>query len=178
MFRIATALVVLSLAGSACAQSAVPPSKQQLIDRVLQLWHLDKLGQSMLQEPVAEAVQQARVLLQGRVVPERRDAALRDIVDDAKKFMDDTSPLVRASTERLAPATLGPMLAQRFSEEELRQIIAILESPVKTKFEAMLPELQKALGEKLASDTRPVIDPKLQDLRQRIGMRLRTAITP
>jgi hypothetical protein len=42
----------------------------------------------------------------------------------------------------------------------------------------MMPEMQKALGEKLAAETGPVIDPRLQDLKQRIGLRLRTAVTP
>jgi hypothetical protein len=42
----------------------------------------------------------------------------------------------------------------------------------------MAPELQKKLGDGVAADTRSVIDPKLQDLQQRIGMRLRSAVTP
>src|SRR6202007_1690503 len=41
-----------------------------------------------------------------------------------------------------------------------------------------MPELQKKLGEGVAADTRAVMDPKLQDLQQRIGMRLRRAVTP
>jgi hypothetical protein len=49
---------------------------------------------------------------------------------------------------------------------------------VKAKFEAMVPELQKKLGESVAADTRAVIDPKLQELQQRIGTRLRTAVMP
>jgi hypothetical protein len=103
---------------------------------------------------------------------------MRDITNDAKKFIDETSPVVLGSAKKLVPSTVAPLLADRFSEEELVQIIAILESPVRQKFEAMMPEMQKALGEKLAADTRPVIDPKLQDLRQRIGLRLRTAAMP
>jgi hypothetical protein len=185
MFRslIAAAAVTLFTlcAASAAAQSApaaVAPAKQQLVQRVLQLWHVEALGQAMLQEPVAEAVQQARVMLQGRAPADRRDAAMHDIADDAKKFIDETMPLVDKSTQKLIPSTVAPLLAERFSEDELRQIVAILESPVKQKFEAMMPEMQKALGEKLAAETGPVIDPKLQDLKQRIGLRLRTAVTP
>lgn len=155
---------------------AMQPAKQELVQKIVQLWQIGDLGQAMLQEPVAEAVQQARVVLQGRVPPERRDAAMRDIAADAKKFLDDTAPVIRKSTDRLIPATVVPLLDERFTEEELRQIVAILESPVKRKFEALVPEMQKALGQKLASDTRPLIDPKLEDLRQRIGARLRSAV--
>lgn len=178
MFKPAIAIAMMSAALQVYAAQPMSPAKQELVQKVLQLWQIDTVGQVMLQEPVTEALGQARVVLHGRVPPERQEAAMRDITTDAKKFIDDTSPLVRSTTQKLVPTTVAPLLADRFSEEELRQIIAILESPVKQKFEAMVPEMQKALGEKLAADTRPVIDPKLQDLRQRIGTRLRTAVIP
>jgi hypothetical protein len=92
--------------------------------------------------------------------------------------MDEATPTVRGSAQKLIPVKVAPLLAERFSEDELRQMVAILESPVRQKFEALLPELQKSLGEGVASDTGPVINPKLQDLKQRIGMRLRSAVTP
>jgi len=85
----------------------------------------------------------------------------------------------RAHQHRKAyPTTVAPILAQKFTEDELRQIIAILESPVKAKFEATVPELQKALGEKLAAESAKTINPKLETLKQEIGTRMRTAITP
>lgn len=172
------AIMIAALAVGGTAQAATPPAKQELVNRVLQLWHPESIGESMLQAPVGDAVQQARAVLQGRVSPERRDAALKEIVADARKFMDDNRPLAQASAQKLVGSTVAPMLAERFSEEELRQVIAILESPVKKKFEALVPQLQKKLGESVAADTRAVIDPKLQELQQRIGTRLRSAVTP
>ncbi|WP_342113936.1 DUF2059 domain-containing protein [Pseudoduganella sp. OTU4001] len=177
MRKIAIVIAALAIGGTAQA-STVPPAKQELVNRVLQLWHPETIGESMLQAPVGDAVQQARAVLQGRVSPEKRDAALKDIVGDARKFMDDNKPLAQASAQKLVGTTVAPLLAERFSEDELRQIIAILESPVKKKFESMVPELQKKLGESVAADTRAVMDPKLQELQQRIGMRLRSAVTP
>lgn len=177
MKKIAIMIAALAIGGTAQAANT-SPAKQELVNRVLQLWHPESIGESMLQAPVGDAVQQARAVLQGRVSPEKRDAALKEIVADARKFMDDNKPLAQASAQMLVGSTVAPMLAERFSEEELRQIVAILESPVKKKFEAMVPELQKKLGESVAADTRAVIDPKLQDLQQRIGMRLRGAVTP
>jgi hypothetical protein len=156
----------------------IPPAKKPLVDRVLQLWQVDTIGQSMLQAPVADAVQQARAVLQGRATPEKRDAAMTEIVAEARRFMDENTPIARASADKLIPATVAPLLAERFTEEELKQIVTILESPVKKKFEAMVPELQKKLGESVAADTRGVIDPKLKDLQERIGLRLRAAVTP
>jgi hypothetical protein len=178
MFRSVIAVIVMSAAGAASAQTAISPAKQELVQKVLKLWQIEALGQTMLQEPVAEAVGQARVVLQNRVAPDKQEAALRDIGAEVKKFMDDATPVVRSSTQKFIPSTVVPVLAEKFSEDELRQIIAILESPVKRKFETLVPEMQKALGEKVAADTRTMIDPKLQDLRQRIGLRLRAVATP
>lgn len=175
-------MVLLALCGGTATAHAAPvpvaPAKQELVRQVLQLWHIDNIGLSMLQAPVSDAVQQARAMLQGRASVERRDAAMSDVVAEAKKFMDEATPTVRASAQKMIPETVAPLLAERFSEDELRQMIVILESPVKRKFEAMLPEMQKVLGESVAGDTRGVIDPKLQDLKQRIGLRLRAAVTP
>ncbi|MRV75492.1 DUF2059 domain-containing protein [Duganella sp. FT92W] len=178
----ATAATTPATAGAAAAPAAVagaiPPAKQVLIDKILTLWHMESVGLSMLQAPVSDAVAQAKVVLQGRATDAKRDAAMTDIVNEARKFMEETTPTVRNSALKLIPAKVAPLLAERFSEDELKQMIAILESPVKQKFEALLPELQKSLGEAVATDSGPVINPKLQDLKQRIGMRLRAAVTP
>ena len=175
MKRLAIMCAALALCTGA---EAAATSKQELVNKVLKLWHVESIGESMLQQPVGNAVQQARVMLQGRAAPEKRDAAMTEITEDARKFMEDNRSVTRASAEKLIPTTIAPMLAERFTEEELKQIIAILESPVKAKFEAMVPELQKKLGESVAADTRAVIDPMLQELQQRIGTRLRTAVMP
>jgi hypothetical protein len=177
MKKLATMIAALAIGGTVHA-APVPAAKQELVNRVLQLWHPETIGESMLQAPVGDAVQQARAVLQGRVSPEKRDAALKEIVSDARQFMEENKPLAQASAQKLVGTTVAPLLAERFSEEELRQIITILESPVKKKFEAMVPELQKKLGEGVAADTRAVMDPKLQELQQRIGMRLRSAVSP
>jgi hypothetical protein len=158
------------------ASAAIPPAKQALIDKILKLWNIDSIGQSMLQAPVGDAVQQARAVLQGRASAEKRDAAMTDIVNEAQQFMTETAPLTRASADKLIPTTIAPLLAERFNEDELRQLVALLESPVKKKFEAMVPEMQKSLGEKVASDMGPVVNPKLQGLKERIGLRLRAAV--
>lgn len=159
-------------------QPAASPAKQELAKKIVQLMHIENLGVTMLQDPVVKAMGQARVTLQARAPADRHDAALRDIADDAKKFMDEATPIVKGSAQKHIPSTVIPLLVERFTEDELRQVISMLESPVKKKFEAVVPDIQKSLGEKIAGDTRAVIDPKMENLTQRIGMRLRTAVNP
>lgn len=183
MFKSAIAVVVIA-ASTAVAYAAEPaktaPSaaKLELAKRVAQLAHSDAIAMAMLQRPVADAMQQANAVLQGRVAAAKQEAALKDISAEAKKFLDENAPVVQKSADKFIPVTVVPLLAERFTEDELRQIISMLESPLKKKYEALLPEMEKALGQKVAGDVGPAIDPKLTDLKQRIGVRLRTAAMP
>lgn len=186
---IAAAVAGLTLTGAACAQTApapaaasatapVSPEKMKLIQRILELWHVDDIGLVMLKNPVAESLRQSRSLLQGRVSTETQEATMKDIAKDAQQFMDSTTPIVKASAKKLIPTTVVPMLAQNFTEDELRQIIAILESKIKAKFEALAPDMEKALGEKVAIDAGPQVNSKLHDLTVQIGERMHAAVTP
>lgn len=178
MFRSVISIFIVTLALSANAQSAISPAKEQLINRILQLWHVENVGMTMLQEPVAESLRQSRSLLQGRASTERQDAAMKEIGDFAKEFFDEAIPVVRSSAQKLIPSTVVPILAEKFSEEELRQIVTLLESPVKKKFEGLIPEMQSTLGKKIALDTGPKINPKLEALKERIGLKMRATIAP
>lgn len=171
-------MLAAGTAGAQTAKKSAPLTKQELAQKVAQLWHVEAVGQTIIQEPVAVAIQQARAMMQSMAAPEKREPTMHEISQDAKKFLDENAPIMRSSAQKFIPTTIIPILMERFTEDELREIVAILESPTKRKFEAMVPELQKTLGEKVANDTRPVVDPKLQELRQHISMRLRAAVVP
>lgn len=70
------------------------------------------------------------------------------------------------------------MLAEKSTEEELRQIIATLESRVRAKCGALGPKITQAPGNKIAVNMAPKIKPKIETLNQQIGVRMRTAIAP
>ncbi|MEO8118519.1 MAG: DUF2059 domain-containing protein, partial [Rhodoferax sp.] len=63
-------------------------------------------------------------------------------------------------------------LEEKFTEDELKQLIAIIESPVNRKFAQVTGELQKTLVDKLVSDMQATIDPKVKALELSIGQRL------
>lgn len=179
MLRIALGLMAVTVAAAAAAQSApASPAKQALVQRVLAKMPMENVGLGMLQAPVAESLRQARALLQGRVTPDKQEAAMKDISAEANKFLDAEGPVVRASSRAVVASTIAPLLAQRFTEDELRQLVALLESPIKAKFEALVPEIQQTLGENVAKANQAEVNPKLADLQQRIGLRLRSAIAP
>jgi len=183
MLKTSTAIAALVLCGAArlagaADAPAATPAKQELAQQILKRLNMDAIGETMLSAPVSDALAQARGLLQGRVATEKRDATMVELSGQARKFMAEVGPITRASADKLIPTTVQPMLTERFSEDELRQVLAILDSPVRKKFEDLLPDLKKKLGESVAADTGPVVNPKLKSLQEDIGMRLRTAITP
>lgn len=162
-------------AGNAGAQAA-EGNKQVLVQKVLTLWHIEDVAVTMVQRPASDALLKARVALQGRVSPEKQEATLKAIVTDVQKYIDEVTPIVRAEGLHLKEPTLGPLLQQNFSEDELRALIALFESPVKKKFESLVPKFERAFGEKVAENSRSVVDPKLQSMSNNIGAKLRTAM--
>jgi hypothetical protein len=118
------------------------------------------------------------MMIQTRVPPDKREALQKDLQGDLKKYMDAALPLVRDKAVAAAPSTIGTQLEQKFSEDELRQLIGWLESPVAKKYQLMLPDLQKALTDKLVAETRPLIEPKLRDLDANVGKHLAAVMPP
>ena len=71
---------------------------------------------------------------------------------------------MRDKAVQSAPAALTPVMEQNFSEEELRQLIAWISSPLSKKYQEINPQLQGALTEKVVGETRTAIEPKLRAL--------------
>jgi hypothetical protein len=175
ILRLAALTLSASLLCNAVQAQQSPDARQALVDKLLTLWHVDDVAVVMVQRPAASAMEQARIALQGRVSAEKRERTLKDISVDVQTYVDEATPLARQSAQRLLKPTLSPLLLQQFNDEELRQIIALLESPVKKKFEKIAPQLERTLGEKVAEDSGAAINPKLQTMTQAVGLKLRAA---
>jgi hypothetical protein len=165
-------LVLLCAAFGAQAQST--PAKKELAARIVKLQQpgIEGLGRQLAEQPAAAMMERAGQVLPTRVAPDRQEAVGKEIQADVKKYVDEAVPIVRDRAVKLAPSTVGPTLEEKFTEEELRQIIAVMESPAWAKFQQMGPELQKPLMEKLLAETRPIIEPKVKALEQSIARRL------
>lgn len=172
--------VVLAQKASAPAKPAAsaPASaaKKALVAKVLQLQTpgIEAMARQLAEQPAMQMLQQVGPALQ-RVPADKREALAKDIQADARKYAEDATPIVREQALKLAPSTIGALLEERFSEEELKQVIALLESPVNRKFQSMGGDMQRVLGEKLVAETRASVDPKVKALEQSIVKRIDTA---
>ncbi len=166
------ALSALCLALGAQAQTALPTSqaKKDLVNRILVLQQPDveMLAKNLAQEPAGRMLQEAGRVLQSQVAEDKRDAIARSLEASARKYVDEAIPLVRERAVKLAPSTIGTALEERFTEEELKGLIAWLESPTFKKYQQVAPEIQRNFMQKLVTDARPVIEPKLKALEESV----------
>lgn len=167
------ALFAAAFALPAHAQTAPTNGKKELVARVLQLQQpgIEAMARGLAEQPAMQIMQQAGQALQ-RLPAERREAMARDIEADLRKYAEEAVPIVTARAVKLAPSTIGPLLEERLNEDELRQVIAMLESPVIRKFQGMTGDMQKALTEKLVGETKPDIEPKVRAMQQIVAKRL------
>jgi hypothetical protein len=161
---------------AATTAPATSAAKKEQITKLLSLQApgIEQLATQIAQQPAIQLMQQAGAVLQ-RVPEDKREALGRDIDADIKKYVDSAVPVVRNRASELAPLTVGALLEERFSEQELREIVATLESPTWRKFQGAANDMQRAIVERLVADTRPLVDPKVQALQKSIGDRLRAA---
>ena len=171
-----TVALALTLALPAQAQNSA--AKNELVVKILQLQRpaIEGLATVLAQQPAQQMMQQAGIALQTRIEKDKREAIAKEIQADLKKYADDVVPLVRERAVKLAPASIGVLLEEKFSEDELRELIKIMESPVNKKFAQLNGDMQKTLSEKLVTETRSLVAPKVQALEQSVAKRL--GITP
>ena len=166
---------------AASAPTASPPvsaAKKELVKKLLQLQqaNFDGLSRSIVERPANQLTQAAGQALQTQVPADKREATGKQIESDIRKFVDDSSALLRDRTAKLVPTTFGAGLEEKFTEDELKQFIAWTESPVNKKFQLLLPDIQTAFMQKLAAETSPLLDPKFQAVQQKVRNTLTTAI--
>ena len=173
-------LAALAVAFQAPAQSPPASTKKELVARVLQVQRagIEGMARAVVEQPAALLLQQAGLLLQQRGIPERRVEAARSIQADAQQYSAETVPQLRALALEHAPATIGGLLEDRFSEDELRQLIAWLEAPIAGKYQQLAPELDRALREKLVTEGRATVEPKLRALESSVRRTLESAMQP
>lgn len=174
--RIACAALLSTVAVTAMAQGAASPAKKELVQKVLALQQpaVEGLGTALATQTANQILQAAGQALAG-VPADKREALAAELQAEARKFFEDIAPILRNGAVKSAPTTIGSALEEKFSDDELKTLVAWLESPVSKKFQQMSNELQQGLGQKLVADTRPQIEPKLKALEAVMRNKLQAA---
>lgn len=153
---VATTLVATSLSAHA--------DKKDVVQKILssQQGALDDMSRNVAEQPARQLAMGARQVLVQAVPEDKREATAKQVDAEIKKYLDGAVPAVRASAGKLSTSVLGPIYEEKFSEDELKQLQAMLESPVLKRYQSLLPEMSNALLEKVVADARPQVTPKLQ----------------
>ncbi len=167
-------------ATTAPATTAAAPSaaKKELIAKLVQLQQpgVENIARMLIQQPVGQLMQGAGQALQTQVAADKREATAKAIEAEVRKFVDEAVPMVKDKGAKMSAGVWGPMLDEKFSEEELKQIIVWLESPASKKYQQISGEMQTALGQKLMADVGPALDGKFKTLQTSVAKHL--GITP
>jgi uncharacterized protein len=168
--------LTLMLAAGAGTQAQ---TKKELVAKLLQVQQqgIENIGRSLAAQPAQQMLQAAGQALQ-RLPADKREAVGRDIQADIKKFHDEVEPLLRERALRLAPTVAGAIYEEKLTEDELKQVIAWMESPTSRKIAQLDRELGNALAEKVVADTKATVDGKLKTLEASIGKRLGLPAAP
>lgn len=184
-----TLILAATLAASfaAHAQATAPAAtpapapdaeKQKIIDRILVAFHPENGILQLVQRQGLDAMQQSNIALTTAHVPtERKDKTMKEIGADVQKYIDTTMPMAIASAKKYTNPAVGPILAQNFTADELRQIAAMLESPLKQKFEKLVPQLETAVAQKVQADIAPQVEKNVKTMTEAVGTKLRVAAT-
>lgn len=164
---------LLALSVGAGAQTSA--AKKELVSKMLQLQQpaLEMVATALAERPAVLMMQEASFVMSTSVPADKREAVAKQIQADVKKYVDETVPQMRDRAVKLGPSTIGTLLEEKFTEEELRQLVAIMESPVNRKYLQLGGEMQKVLGDKLVAETQASIEPKVKALQSTIAKRLR-----
>lgn len=169
-----------AVAAPAFAQAAAPAAnKKALIAKVLELQKpgIEGMARQLAEQPAAQLLQQAGAALQ-RIPADKRETLAKELEADARKYADETTPFVRERALKLAPEAIGTLLEEKMSEAELKQVIAMLESPAVKKYNGLMGDMQRVLVSKVVADTRATVDPKVRALEQSMSRRLSAATAP
>ncbi|MGK2897442.1 MAG: DUF2059 domain-containing protein [Burkholderiaceae bacterium] len=168
---IVTALLTGAAMAHAQTTPATPatPAKKELVQKLMTLQQpgIEGLARNLVEQPAGAMIQAAARALQ-QVPADKREAVGKSIEADIKKYVEETNPIVRERAVKLAPSTIGAAMEEKFTEDELKQLVAWLESPVNKKYAQLSPEIQKNFTEKLVAEARPTVEPKLQALETKV----------
>jgi hypothetical protein len=170
--KIKLALLTVALAGGSMA--AMAQDKATLIKQFIDIQRpgIESLARGLVEQSSAPIAQAGSQYLQTQVPEAKRESAAKAADAELKKYFDDAYPIVRDKAVQLAPGALTPLLEQNFSEDELKQLLAWINSPLSKKYQDLNPKMQTALTEKLVGETRATIEPKMHALDENVAKAL------
>ena len=168
-----THAVAACLAAALVVTPAFAQSKKELVNKLLLLQQpaVEAMARSIAEGPALQLTGIARQAF-GNVPQDKRESVAKAIDAELKKYTDEAVPLLRERAIKLMPSVMGTELETNFSENELKQLIDWMESPITKRYNSLGLTMQRSLGERLVSETRTQIEPKVKTLENSMARHL------
>jgi uncharacterized protein len=88
----------------------------------------------------------------------KQQTAIKELDAELKKFNDDALKLITAQAAKVRSDALLAAYAEKFSEEELKQLVALMEAPVYKKYQVAAPELGNMYVKAIVEGTRTAVE--------------------
>ena len=158
-------LPIALLFAAACAAStsalAQADTKQALALKLAQMQQKAD-GTTITEQLTNSAVQPLLVGWSQRLdqtVPPARQQDVRNKLDvELKKFADTTQKAIEGQVAKSAEAALVPIFMDKLTEDEMKTIIAYMESPVSAKFQALGPDASNAWAKSIIDATKATVE--------------------
>jgi uncharacterized protein len=177
LMKFKTTLWTALLASTLTLSAHAADDKKDLVQKLLAIQQvsLDATAKSLAENPARQMIMAVQPVLTQAVPPEKREATAKAVDAEIKKYLDAATPIVKVVTNKASQSAVAPMLEEKFTEDELRQLVSILDNPALKKYQGLLPEMNKVLVDKVLNDARPQVDPKLQTAQDNVRKILDTA---
>ena len=151
----AIALSCLALATTTQAQTADPKLEWATKAVALQQGpELERLVGQLADSATQEILQNWGAKLQSDVPPAKMEQAKEGLNNELKKYSDDVSKTINGKVSKVSTTALIPAYMERFTLDELKQLVAFFESSAIKKYQAAAPELGDIFVRQLIDETR------------------------
>jgi hypothetical protein len=168
----------LALAAWHAAAQGSDADKKALVAKIVKLQQpqMEQFALGMAQQPMQQMLRQVEQVVTARVPADKREATAKAMVSEAQAAMKDLEPTLKASAIKQSQATYGATLESKFSAAELKEILQVLESPTMRRFAQLTPELNQAMAQAIANDTKANVEPRLKALDQKLVQLVNAAL--
>jgi uncharacterized protein len=157
IYSLAVAGTLASTLFSAVALAQTADPKTEWATKVVALQQgpeLDRLVQQLSGGATQELIASWGPKLEASVPKAKQQKASEDLNVELKKYSEDANKLISKQVSKVSTDTLVPAYMEKFTLEELKQLVAFFESPAIKKYQSTAPELGNIFVQKLIEASR------------------------
>ena len=157
MKKLLAAMAFAGLAISVTVQAQTADSKLEWATKAVALQQgpeLDRLIGQLAESSSQDVVQSWGVKMRANIPDTQQEKAAESLNVELKKYNDDVTKIIKNKVNKASADSLIPVYMERFSLDELKQLVAFFESPAVKKYQVAAPALGNAFVNQLIMETR------------------------